>query len=343
MIATVTTSLLLYGCGNKPRPGSTPAIDAAIVPGADFLIRVKTKEILKTPFVKEAIEKQKKKTAGLNGEQSEAFFNATGLTKEDIESLLISADTDNVYAEVKKGKNAFDHMNAVVAFGLGKPLTLEKLKSGLATMLEKEGAQISEIKINNAAAIHIQSPRPDAANVSIALSQDQKIVYATINQESLKEVLKREENGNVEKLSEALISVEKALPADPQVRMAFLASETIQQNIMEAINTNKDNPGAAMMLGFIKLLQNLKSVSLGMTFHSGAELNMAADLGEEEAQQASVLLNTMVIPMLQANLVKQTGDETAADALKVEHDGTTLKMGFKITEKQMGLLSPATP
>jgi hypothetical protein len=96
-----------------------------------------------------------------------------------------------------------------------------------------------------------------------------------------------------------------------------------------------------MVMGFSQLFQGIKSISAGVTFQNDAIVSLAGDLGKpENAQQASMLLQMMVIPLIQSKFMPPPaagGTQSPAinDFASVTADGSTLQIKVKITEEQL--------
>ena len=232
-------------------------------------------------------------------------------------------------------------VSGVLAFGLAKPLSREQMKSGFDVIAaEDPNFQFSEITVGIEPAFKLSSSQPDQPEVLCALAADGKAVFFSLNESSLLGALERAKNGGVENLSPGIAGVDQQLPAGSQVRWAFLLSEAQRQEIREKIDELEEKaqsePGAAgMIIGFVKPFRDIKSVAMGILLAKDMGITITSDLGgDEQALQASTIIQTMLLPMAKSALA-QNQASPAADSLKVENSASTLKISMTVTEEDI--------
>ena len=348
----VLTTLVLFtasGCGEKKPEG--PSINAAIVPGADFTVRVDVAAARGSAIGKMLEELQETEGGDApmaatvpESETLDKLMKATGLEKEDLTEILVTVDAESIDPEALDNEEEILKLSGVLAFGLAKPLSREQMKAGFDVLAAEEAEfKVSEITVGSEAAFKLTSSEPDQPEILCAPAADEKAVFFSLNESSLLGALERAKSGEFESLSPGLAVVDQQLAAGSQVRWAFLLSEPQRQEIREKIDEleekSQSEPGAAgMIIGFVKPFREIKSVAMGLLLAKDMEITITSDLGgDEQALQASTIIETMLLPMAKSALAQQSGSQAspAAESLKVESSASTLKISMTVTEEDI--------
>jgi hypothetical protein len=175
-----------------------------------------------------------------------------------------------------------------------------------------------------------------------APAKDEKTLFFTLNTASLQGALERVKSGTLESLSPDLASVENVLGEGSQIRIAFLLPETQRTKIREKIDEleakSQEEPGAGMILGFVKPFRQIKSTAIGILLSNDIGITYSTDLGgEEEALQASTLIETMAFPWIKAGLANMTSPKPSASAesLKIEYDASVIKLSLTLNGEEI--------
>ncbi len=210
----------------------------------------------------------------------EKFQQAIGLTKDDVQTIVVSANTTNFDFANGAAQTSLPQMIGVAAIELGKPLTTDKLIEGLKIILDDSKATISKFDIEGIQAVLIQPTKPDGPSAYAATSSDAKTVYIAFNKASLQAALQREKKGVMVTNPSKLQALSN--PAS-QANLAFVAPQGLRDNVQAQLSKSQESPGGAMLSGFIAPFKDLQSVSLGMNWDTGMQLDIAGDLGTAQA------------------------------------------------------------
>lgn len=303
-----TAALVAGGCNGSNESSATAeqvskrTVDAAVVPNADFVVRVDVNAIRQAPIIKQ-LENAKDNAVDTNPAY-EKFQQATGLNKDDVQAVVLSANTANFdFANGAAQKN-LPQMTAVAAVELAKPLTTEKLIEGLKIIVEDK-ATISTFEMEGTQAVHLQSTKPDEPGAYAVTSRDAKTVFIALNKASLQATLQREKKGV---MMTSLPELQALSNPASQANLSFVAPQALRDHIQMQLSKSQENPGAAMMNGFIAPFKNLRSVALGMHWDTGMQIDIAGNLGAAEAAtQVAALIQTMAMPMLKQYTAKTSG------------------------------------
>jgi hypothetical protein len=336
----VAGSMLTGACNRNQ--GSERAIDAAIVPGAEVVARIDVQAIRAAPIIKKLAEARENAGNADSKAKLEKFQEATGLTREDVLAVVISADADSVDLANGMAPENLSHMTGVAAIELARPLDTDKLIEGLKAVLDDGGStEISKIRIGESEAVFVESTKQDKSSAYAATSSDAKTVYLAFNKASLQAALQREKEGKMVNNPSGL----QAIPgASSQASVAFVAPEGLREMIREQLSKAKESPGAAMMEGFIAPFKDLRSVSIGVNCGTGMRLEIAGDLGQAQAAtQVAALLQTMAMPMLKRLAVKSSGKMPSKleDKFEVSVEGTVLRISMSFTGEDLGAYQKA--
>jgi hypothetical protein len=330
----VVWTLFAGGCsGNKESSSaeqrSKRAIDAAIVPNADFVVRIDINAIRQAPIVKQLEKDQDNKVD--TKPAYEKFRQATGLTKDDVQAVVVSANTTHFDFANGADQTNLAQMTGVAAIELGKPLTTDKLMEGLKVVLDDSKATLSKVDMEGTPAVLVQSTKPDAPNAYAATSSDTKTVYVALNKASLQAALQREKKGVVAASPPQLQTLSN--PAS-QANLAFVAPQGLRDKVQAQLSKSQESPGGAMLSGFIAPFKDLQSIALGINWDTGMQLNIAGDLGTAQAAtQVAALIQTMGMPMLK-NLAAKSSGKTSLnldEQFNVSTENTALRISLRFT------------
>jgi len=358
VLAVGALALLATACGGdkEKATATTPAapVDlsaAALVPGADFVAKLDLAAIRATPTCKDfaddavsgeaedeatAEDKAKAEKAELRFEEIQRI---TGLTADDVLSIVISADLETVDLEAEEGSDNLEKVNGVVALSLAKPLTSAKLFEALqAGAADNEQAEVKQIQVAGAQAVHLSSGKPKDPDLYVASGPGERVVFVAGNTASLEGALQRAGSGQFVAIPAPLETVRQTLPAGAQAKLAFLTPAPLQQGIQEQLDKAQKDPEAAMWAGMVAPFKDLKSLGLGV--ECGAELQIAlgGDLGSPEgATQVATMLQTMVLPMAKGGMAKSLGKTPAEidDRFQVSSEGQALKISVRLTQEDL--------
>ena len=341
-VVILSTVLSALACSGAAGPG--PGLDAAIVPDADLLGRMDFQAVKQSAAYKSLQEQEPEGEAEEGAKAAlelvKKLKEATGLSDDDIVGFLMSADTDSMDWNAKGEDEAkeIERFAFVLAVALNKPLSIEKLQAGIEAAV-KEGPQpeFASATFAGAPGLIIKDPKKKKA-IHVTTAQDEKTLYFALNTASIEGAVQRERDNKPTQVSAAMASVEKALAESSQARLLFVVPDVLRGKIKEFLDKGAEDPMAAMAEGFIKPFQNIQSVAIGAYYAEGVDINLAADLGDEQAAvQAATVLQTMVLPMLKGGMAKALEKTPAevADKIVVSSEGQALRITVKATVEDL--------
>lgn len=365
-VAAVLLGILIVGgaCGDKkPKVAKgkvkVSPIEAAIVPGADLILSFDVRAVQEAAIVKkmEQIQEEaakKNPLVQLEAKKKKRFEEAMGLTVDDIISVLVSADIDSLDLSGKNPSPNIEELVGVMALALAKPVSIDKLKAGLKIMAEGNPmvkgtpmAKIAEIKLGGTTGLRMTSGATGASNIYVATSTDGKVVYVALTQDSLQQALDRADKGQYEQIPSEVSKIEGALPGGTQMRVVFRAPNALRDRIKKEIADMRrkagSDPGSAMALGLIAPFEKIKSLALGVKFDVDAEVCLLGDLGgAQQASQATMVIQSMVIPMMQGMITQGMGGGAPdiSKNLKLTSEGSILRLTFRMKESDMLAAGP---
>jgi hypothetical protein len=311
--AAAAALLLLTGCtGASESP--TKAVEAAIVPGADLLVRVDYQRYRTSPAAETIRNLRREQDPALMSaeeERARKLEEATGVSSDDLRAIFISGDLDGIDIESPDRDGEYLKLNAVLAVVFGRALTLEQFEAGLNVLaLERPGARVEAALIGGRKTLTIVAAERAEPMLYGALSGDGRTIFLAPNSPSIEGVFLREGEKRAEVLSETLLAAEGELPKSSQLKTAFVVPEQLRRQIETRVSAVErqamKNPGAGIIVAFLTPFRKLTSVSLGARFTEGVNLGVAADLaGESEALQAATLIQTFLVPLIKARLTQR--------------------------------------
>ena len=343
LIPFLTTVLVLLaaGCRGKAAP-RYPAINDALVPNADVVVRCDIKSVLESPVGKkiQQLKTEREKANPALAQKSDGevqFEKATGLTKDDVTAILASASLAEINFKDTDAAAVMSRVPAVLAIEISKPLSLDQLRAAAKLISSDTPDAVSEVKLDGVTAMVIKSNNAKEPPAYAATSTDGKTVYLTANESSLKDTLTRHHLGKPAVSSPALAAAEKRLPADSQLKVVFIAPDAVRQAIKDQIASSlkkgSGGAGAGMLMGMVKPFENIQNVSIHARMTTDAVFNLSAELGSaQEAAQVAVL-----IPMLQGLIPKnpQAGMPDWSTALSFTNSGAVISLSLRLTEQDI--------
>jgi hypothetical protein len=331
--------LLLASCGGGGDEGAAASLGAAMVPGADLVVRVDVGGLRDASIFAGSEPEEPVANDPAEGGDTDfdgaRFLEITGLTPDDVVSVLVTADLDDVDVESEAPGYELDGVNGVAGVRLSRALDLDTLEKGLRESVRGDAPPaITRIEVGGTAALRIDSQDEEEPDVFVASFGDGQTLFAAPNQESLAGALARASSGDLAALSADLERVHAALPAGAQARVGFVVS----QKIRDAVAKQIDEPGNAMAAGFAAPFRDLRSLSFGVEAAQSLTVALAGDLGADEAaQQAKAMLGGMLAPMAKAALAEALGRPPAEidDRLAVTADASTLDITLRLSAEDV--------
>lgn len=357
----VVAGLFALACGGKGTQPSAQApaapadlTPAAIVEGADFVASFDVQAIRSTPACKDfAKETEKTEAAGQEekggkkskkGLRFEEFARVTGLTAEDMRSVVVSADVDAVDFSAGEAER-LSKAKGVLGVGLAKPVSSAKLTEALkAAAAKHEAAQVLEVQAGGHPAVQLKSGDTKEPDLYVASGPGDRTLFVAGNLPSLEGALERAGNGKFVEVPAALKSVRDTLPASSQFRLAFLAPAKLQASIKEQLDKAAKDPDAAMWSGMVAPFKDLQSLGLGVECGAGLTIGLGADLGNAQAANQLVgMLQGMALPMIESGLARKLKKTPAevADRFEVSAEGSALKIQVRLTAEDVTALHAA--
>lgn len=315
------SALLLAGMTHLTCSAEGPtALRGGFVEGADLLLHVDAAGLQGTPFSK-AVDGQKSEEAKAEAKaKADKFTAATGLTEDDMQVVVLSADIDNIDFESKDPKQ-FETLPALAAFQLGKAVTLEQVKAGIMVMQEESGKPGMEMSTASKDGLEVlvlkpANTKPDGPQEFYAVtSSDGKNVLFGLNTASLKDGLSRIDAAATSAPSPDMANAIRAI-GNKQFRFAFVLPQVMRQKLQAELGGNAGgDPMGAMFLP----LASTQALLISAHADQNLDLSILLDLGDAaKAQQATGMLQSMVMPMLMMGAGEQLGPNAMSVAQKVK-------------------------
>ena len=342
------TAALLVSAMLSPSSHAMTARQIAIVPGADFLGNIAVREANASPIMKK--RKAAKKAEGEQpSREQEArrvrFETATGLTEEDIISVAFSGDMDTANMKATTQRGRVGAMNGLAAVQLAKSISIDKLKQAIKLEYGSQDlAGVSDVTIGGQAGLKVNATKPGDPDVYLTITKNGRLVLVAFNAESLAAALKRSASKASVPEPANLARIRTILPERAQVQMACILPPSVRATMDDQIKTMSQqaakNPGLAAVVGFARLFSGIQNLCIGVELAEEAQLSLAGSLGNaQSAQQASILLETMIIPMIQASMMRNqtpgTPPPNLDNMVSVRTKDTALQVRLRLTEEQM--------
>jgi len=327
---TLSLSPVAFSAAAQNRPVS-PAIEAAILPGADFFARFDPAAVERSPLVR-----------SLWGDSVARFaarLESSGIAASDIAEVLVSARSESVAPEgARLGKRA-DGVPVVVAVSLKKKIEPEKLTSVLSELWEgRRTATRSELE--GAAVIELWSSSPEDPPVLAAAAASGTTVFFSTHRESLEGALARERSGRHEKLGEELARVDASLPSGLEARTILLPAQ-LWERFPATREKGEEQRPPTMSERALLPFRGLRSMAVTLDLAEEATIGLVGELADEPAARSlETLLTTLLLPNLERVLSERLGTAIRMeDALEVESVGSTTRLTLRLGAKDLKPLS----
>jgi hypothetical protein len=339
MILATTLAVFLAGCRGKSAP-TTTALDAAIVPNADFLLRCDVKATRETPIgkkVQQTREENEKTDPALKAKSDlrARIKQDTGFTREDIDAILMTAALANTDLKGADGSSVINRLPVVLAISISKPMSVDQLRAAVKIMSEdRPGVSIDNVKIDSTTAVMVKPADSNQPAAYAATSIDGKTVYVTLSEQNLRDTLIRSRQNQPASLSSALTAAERKLLAASQLKAVFIAPNAVRQAIKERIAAaQKKGGGAGMFMNFAKPFENIQSASLLAHLATDATFILNLELGSvQDAAQVA-----MIVPLVQGLVPAGTanGYPDLNKALSVTNVDSSVSVTLRLTEEDL--------
>ncbi len=317
----------------------------ALVPGADIVGTVAITALERAPLLEYINKAGRRKTPSRTIVARWTRINtATGLTKKDITSALFSCDIDTYDFKAPTLRGRCVRLNGIIAVQLAKPISIGKIQQ--AIKLEygtEELAGVANITIAGHPALIVKSQNKKQPDIYIAVSPNQYALLIALTPASIAQSIQRAKSGQLIKEPKPLRDIRESLPRDSQIKIAAIVPPPIRGLVDQQTTTIQQqalqNPGLAATAAIIKIFRNLQNISIGIQITNDAILTIAGDLGDSQsAQQASVLISTLVIPMMQASMQNQSGSSAPVinieKQVKIKSKDTNLIIQIRVPKEQ---------
>lgn len=326
-----------------------------IMPEADLMMQIKLREIQQSPMylaIKELTEEKKEEMSAQGNlsqiekmdEFSEGLLTVTGLEPDDIISLALSADLDDVGLE---DKPELDDMKLVAGVKLAKKLPIDRLESGMKAhnaAQVKEGKPASVLSRSEYKGVPVlqlkEADKTSALHIAM-VSGDKLLLMGS--QKELEGAIDREKTGKT-------VSPAKLFPASVAKSVSsgnfFLLMNPTSEMIAK-MSTPKEGaqPNPAAML-----MKKLKTAGVRIHFAETMDLSLASQFADgASAQQASMLIDAqaisgikmmatmmmggMPLPVLQT--MKTGAEDSGMTWFKMSLSKADLDMLVKVAEQKM--------
>ncbi len=346
-ITTTASLILLSSIEISIAAGINPS-GPAIVPSADLIGMVDIQALNATEVARKKEQELENSTNPLTAPfevQREKIERITGLTKDDIIGAVFSCDFDTINLQASTARDRTAAMNGAAALLLAKPITMAKIKQAIDVSGDTQNKElVKDLIIAGQPALCVKAKDPKDPDFYMLALPSMKTVLMALNQASLTEAVKRAGSGKSVSEPKDLTQLRKVLPLSSQVQIACVVPESVRTSIAAQINTmtqqSNQQPGMAAFVGFFRLFQGLRNFAIGFQADSDSVVSVAGDLGSSEAaNQAGVLLENMIIPMMQSMIAQNAGQQggapmNLANQATVKVDNSSLRISFVIPETE---------
>ncbi len=351
---TISASALLIAAMWTSSVGAMTASQISIVPGADIVGFVAIDKANAAPIIKKhrgADAPEGKELSQAFAAKSARFEAATGLTGDDILSIAFSCDMDTLNFKGTTQRERVAAAQAIAAIQVAKPISIEKIKRAIKLEYgSQDFAGVTDIDMGGRAGLRIKAPQPADPDFFLAVTPDQRMMLTSFNANALTAALERTTSGSAIPEPANLSRIKTVLPAGSQFQMACIIPPGVRASINEGIATMgqqaTQDPGMAAVVGFARLFSGLQNLCVGVKLDNDALVSVAGSLGTEQAaQKAAILLETMIIPMIQASMMTPSAGSPPPDLdnmVTVNTKNTALQIELRLTEEQIMQASKQT-
>ena len=301
---------------------ASAAPDFTATPTADLLLRVNMKALQSSPLMKELTKDQPEDKA-LDAE----FLAATGLTKDDVLGFSASVVLDGVNEETMANPQALMATLPVVGqVHLAKPLTADKLISGIELMNKKNPESQGLKAVSEGGLIHFNAGEGKPAFVG-ALAQDGKSLFLAPRDEDVKQAIARSTTGKASGVSAELANV---LEKDAHISLAVVLPAALRAKIKAQMDEMKTAPDAGPQAAMFAPFAGLKSVSVSAKMNAAdADFGLMLDLGTPDNATAA----NGTLSMFAMMLGSQMGP--AGQKLRFVSEGSVVKLKMNLTKDEL--------
>jgi hypothetical protein len=310
--------LALLAAGAQADSALPSALEAAIAPDSDFVARIDARALEGSPFLN-----------ALWGDRISAWTGrlaASGLAPGNVRHILIAAPGASIRGSRAQGESSRE-IPSVVAVALAKPLDLERLSLGLASLWERRRG-VERSRIGEHDVLALAGATPADAVLYAGLSSAGTTVFLSTHGERLGDALSREKSGSFENLASDLSRLEATLPRDAAVRAVMLPP---------ALWREGESSAATMSERVLQPFRDMKTLALGLELSDDARLLLVGEMPDEEAaRRGGTLIATFIFPSLQQLLSERTGAAIRLeDAFDVETEGATVRVSLRIAPEDL--------
>ncbi len=359
LLTLVASALVVGGCGKQQATTgpadktATPArdvgVNAAIVPDADLLYYLDLASMRQTPVMKQIKEKRAAAGRTAPGRMDEADWakvqELTGLSEEDILTVLVSADLDSFNIDAPRMSKEIREVNGGAAVSLAKPLSYDKVREVMQMMSSSSpNAKLEEIELGGRKVARVIPSGPREPIVHATSSRTEMTLLIAFTEEAMADMILRDSSGQPASPDPDMIRLGSTIEEGTQMRLLLLASDTMRGKIAALIDSMADaNPQQqqsqrGIVAGFLSPLRNTKNLVFWAKAADVIVLRFALELGNaSEAQQCAHLLQSFVLPML-AKSFETTDPENRIkidDSIEIADQDSSLVFTLQVTEEDV--------
>jgi hypothetical protein len=279
-------------------------------------------------------------------EQFAALTKATGLTQDDISTMVFSMDIDGIDFAAQDPAE-LESAQALLAMDTKEPLTLEKIKNGLTTLSETTEGPAPQMTLTEVDGIPVLeltgTETPGGVDKAYAaLSENGKTVMWSFNMASIKNGLGRLATGAPATMTEEMTVATTAF-SEREMLMTIILPAAVRQKIQQGI---QDAAAQGGMGGMLMPFASTRSLLVGVDAAENLDLNLSLDVGTPgNAQQAAGMIQSM-LPMLMMGMQEQAGPEimNLMNKFKISAEESRVTMGLSLTPEESAMIAAqATP
>ncbi|OGV74670.1 MAG: hypothetical protein A2340_12010 [Lentisphaerae bacterium RIFOXYB12_FULL_60_10] len=335
-----TLSALLVTCILVHAQTRTP-----IVGGDDMVVKMNLAAFRAAPIwnTLQAVT-DKGSTTQSHATLKKRILDAVGFSDQDVRSIELRGQLGNLKPN---DPSDWKQSNFQAVFDLSKPCS----DSDFTTILNlcKEEMNLADISpiTGIPGALRITPSANESTTLSVARSTDGRRIALAMTPARLTSALAPGHANTA--LSPNLQSILRATDERAGLRIAIRVPDSIRETIQAQIQSAQDpdmNAGNPMAAAFMAPLQNLQSIGLSALATTTLDLSLTADMGDPQAaNQASVLLQTFLIPMIQQ---KTADSSNPGKTLRTSSQGSILNLSITLDETdiktmQSGGMNPDMP
>jgi hypothetical protein len=319
---SLTLSLSPVALIAAENPPVAPAIEAAILPGADFFARFDPAAVERSPLVRSLWGEAVSRLA--------ARLESSGIAASDIAEVLVSARSDSVAPEGARRGERGDGLPAVIAVSLKTKIEPEKL-TALLSGLWGGRRTASRSELEGAALIELQPASPGEPPLLAAAPASGTTVFLSTHRESLEGALARERSGRHEKLAEELARVNASLPSGLEARTILLPAQLWERFSATREKASEQRPPTMSERALLPF-RGLRSLALTLDLAEEARIGIIGEHADQAAaKNLEVLLTSLFLPNLERMLSERLGTALRLeDSLEVDSEGSTTRLTLRL-------------